>query len=183
MSIDGSDVQNVMHIRSTNAPEIEDTTALGDMADLMDAFYTVVNSFITVDQVYDQVRVQNVTTDVLLGSALWPNLNAGAGAGARQADQVAALITMPTSVPRTRGGVYLGVSPTSAGTSDSSIGAPFLTALANFAAQLVAEQVFGTSSYRYVIYNRLLDTFVLPVSAIVHGVWRTQRRRRQGVGS
>lgn len=183
MSIDGADIQNVLHFRSTNAPIIGDSEALGDIADIMDAIYTLVQSRITEQQDFDQIRVQNVTTDILLGSALWPVINAGTATGDRLPDQSAALVTLPTALSRVRGGVYLGVFSDTTTGSGSDLNAATLTAVTNFAAELLVEHVFGTSSYRYVVFNALLNTFALPVSAIAHSIWRTQRRRRQGVGS
>lgn len=183
MSISGADVQNVLHFRSTNAPLIGDSTALGDMADTMDALYTLINARVSEDQNYDLVRVQNVTQSILLGAALWPILNAGAATGDRLPDQAAALLTMPTAIPKVRGGCYFGVFAETTGGPDSDLSAPTLAEVASFGAALLLEQVFGTASYRYVVFNTVLKTFVLPVAAIAHSHWRTQRRRRQGVGS
>ncbi len=183
MSIAGADIQNVLHFRSTNAAPILETTALGDMADIMDALYTIINGGISVDLSYDSVRVQNVTQDILLGSALWPVLTAGVGGGDRMADQCAALITMATATPKVRGGVFLGGYFEAANDSDSSLTAVVTADLVDFAAELLIEQVFGANSYRYVVFNRLLGSVVLPVASIIHAAWRTQKRRRQGVGS
>ena len=179
----GAQIQNVFHIRSTNIGSIPDTVALGDLADIMDAWYTLVNAHIADDVSYDQVRVQNVTQDTLMGSAAWPVLTSGAHADDALPETVAALITMPTAKPNTRGGVYLGVLTESANGVAGAINAGTVTALASFGAQLLLEQVFGTSSYRYVVYNSLLKTYVLPTVALIHARWRTQRRRRLGVGS
>ncbi len=183
LSIDGGDLQNVFHYRSTNVGAIPDSTALGDLADVMNELYTIINGGVSVDVSYDQITVQNVTQDALMGTALWPVLTAGVGGGDRLPDQCAALLTMPSATPKVRGGVYLGGYFEAASAADSSLTAVVLADVVSFGAELLLEQVFGANSYRYVIFNRLLSTFTLPVAALAHAVWRTQRRRRQNVGS
>lgn len=183
LSVSGRDIQNVMHFRSTNAPIIGNSTALGDLADIMDALYDGLKSSISETVDFDLVRVQNVTADELLGAALWPTLNSGTATGNRKADQVAALLTMPTARPKTRGGAFFGVFSGTTGGPDSDLDSSALAAVLSFGTELLLEQVFGSSSYRYVVYNTVLKTFVLPVAAIAHSAWRTQRRRRAGVGS
>lgn len=175
-------IQNVIHFRSTNPATITDAQALIDMASVLDTLYANIDQEMVTSLSFDQVRVQNVTTSTLLGTTTWPVLTVGGSATALLPRQAAALITMPTSKPKTRGGVYTGgFSETNNGTGGTVI-APLLTNLIAVGAALLVERVLGPNSYRYVVFNTVLKTFVLPNAAIIPNTWRTQRRRRAGVG-
>lgn len=176
-------VQNVYHFRSTNAGAIDDTDVLDDMADIMDEIYALLDGETSDEVSYDQVRVQNVTQNLLIGAIGFPVITVGLNITDPLPRPVAALITYPTAKPKTRGGNYYGGFTEDRNTSTGSILAGTLTNLTSVATLLLAERVFGANSYRMVVFNAVLDTFVLPVSAIIHDIWRTQRRRRQGVGS
>lgn len=176
-------VQNVYHFRSTNAPPVDDLDVLDDMADIMDEVYALLDGEMHTGVTFDQVRVQNVTQDTLLGSIGFPGITAGLNITDPMPRPVAALITYPTATPRTRGGTYYGGFTEDRNTASGSILAGTLVNLASVAALMLAENVFGAASYRMVVFNAALDTFALPVSAVIHDIWRTQRRRRQGVGS
>lgn len=183
MTQDVDSVQNVYHFRSTNSGAIDDADVLDDMADVMDEVYALLDGETTTDLTYDQIRVQNVTQDLLLGVIGFPVITAGLNITDPLPRPVAALITYPTSKPKTRGGNYYGGMTEDRNTSTGTILAGTLVNLAAVATILLAERVFGVNSYRMVVFNAALDTFVLPVSSIIHNIWRTQRRRRQGVGS
>lgn len=183
MTMNGHDLQNVFHIRSTNTSVISNAKALADCAKIADDWYTFIITSIETGVAFDQVRVQNVTQAELLGAAGWPLLVGGTNANALLPEQVAALITYPTSLPRTRGGVYFGGFTEADNAPGGVIEAGLVTGLTNLAIDMISEKVFGVDSYRYVVFNTLLKTFVLPVSALVHSRWRTQRRRRSGVGA
>ena len=175
-------VQNVMHFRSTNSSTIPDATALSELASVMDTVYTPLPAQLSTGFSFNQVRVQNVTQSILLGTAPFPVLTAGLNASALLPRPVAALITLPTNVPKVRGGVYLGGFTEAANVAPGTIAVATITQIALVAAELLIEHIFGVNSYRYVVFNTILKTFALPTASIVPGIWRTQRRRRVGVG-
>ncbi len=183
MTVNGHDVQNVYHYRSTNVPGIGDTKALADCAAIMEDLYQKLDAQISTGLSFDTVRVQNITQDVLLGALPFPLLTAGADAAVLLPEPVSALITYPTAQSRVRGGAYYGGFTEDQNTASGTIGATLLTQLAAVVVDQLVESVFGADSYRYIVFNAVLNTFVLPVSGIVHSVWRTQRRRRTGVGT
>jgi hypothetical protein len=55
--------------------------------------------------------------------------------------------------------------------------------LALVGVKILTQQNVAGNLYDFVLINRALGTVIEYVSAIVHAVWRTQRRRRPGVGS
>ncbi len=183
MSLGGNDVQNVMHFRSTNAASTPDGTALTNVATMVNTLYDTVDDLQSDQYDYDQVRVQNVTQDVLLGTTAWDTLVSGTRTEAALPLPVTALLTMPTTKPRVRGGLYLGGLTEQANTANGLLTTVLTDRLVLMGIQLLAEFVIGPDSYRYIVFNTILKTFVLPTASIVHLDWRTQRRRRAGVGS
>ena len=182
MSIGADALQNVFHLRSTNAAGIGDAQALTDMALHLESWYGFIDQHMSTGVSFDQVRVQNVTQNTLLGTTGWPTLVAGLDATNKLPLPVAALVTLPTSKPNTRGGTYFGGFCEDRNDLDGKLDATIQASLASIAADMLLEQIFGVNSYRLVVYNAVLKTFVLPVAGLVADVWRTQRRRRQGVG-
>ena len=183
MSFGTNSIQNVFHFRSSNVGGISDAKALTDLALALESFYGFIDGNMSTTLTFDQVRVQNVTQNKLLGVTPWPTLVAGLAATLALPLPVAASVTFNTTKPQTRGGTYFGGFTEASNTTGGTISATLLANLASSAADMLIEQVAGVDSYRLVVFNRVLSTFVLPVGAIVHAVWRTQRRRRQGVGT
>ena len=183
MTVNGHDLQNVYHLRSTNVGGVSDAKALSDMAAVMEDVYQKLDTFMSDGVTFDQVRVQNVTQAVLLGAAAWPLLVAGTLTSHLLPEVASALVTYVTNKSRVRGGTYLGGFTESENVAGGGIAAGLLTPLATMSTELLGEYVFGADSYRLVVYNTVLKTFIVPLSAIVHTLWRTQRRRRTGVGS
>lgn len=175
-------IQNVMHFRSTNVAPITDAQALVDIALVMDGVFTTLVGFITTGLSYDQVRAQNVTQNVLLGTAAYPTLVGGTVPGDQLPLQSAAIINFPSAKPRTRGSVFLGGFTETDNATTGILSAGLQTALVSMAIILLGEIVTGPNSWRYVVFNTLLKTFVLPTGSVIPAVWRTQRRRRPGVG-
>ena len=183
MTFNGHDLQNVYHFRSTNVGGISDAKALSDGADIMEDVYQKLDASMSTGVAFDQVRVQNVTQGVLLGTAPWPLLVAGAQAADLLPEVVAALITYGTTISRVRGGTYYGGFTETSNDAGGTVNTSLVTSLTTLAAELLGEYVFGADSYRMVVFNAVLGSFNVPVSALIHALWRTQRRRRTGVGS
>lgn len=175
-------IQNVLHFRSTNPASVSDAQALTDMAAALDSVFSNLIGHITTALSYDQVRAQNVTQDVLLGTAAWPALIGGTKAEHQLPLQSAAIVTFPTAKPKTRGSLYFGGFTELDNEATGIVSATLQTQLVAIAVQLLAEIVLGPNSWRYVVFNTALKTFVLPTGSVIPQVWRTQRRRRPGVG-
>lgn len=183
MTVNSHDLQNVYHFRSTNVGGVSDAKALDDMAETMEDMYQKIDTLLTDTLTFDAVRVQNVTQGTLLGSADWPLLVAGTLATSLLPEAAAALITYGTVFSRVRGGTYYGGFTETENATGGTLTAATVTQLVALAAELLGEYVYGADSYRYIVYNTILKTFAVPVSAAIQTRWRTQRRRRTGVGS
>ena len=183
MTVNGHDLQNVFHFRSTNVGGVSDAKALDDAANILEDMYQKLDTFMSALVTFDQVRVQNVTQAVLLGAAAWPLLTAGTLTSHLLPEAASALITYVTNKSRVRGGTFFGGFTESENVDGGGVASGLMTPLGTLATELLGEYVFGADSYRYIVYNSVAKTFVVPISAIVHSVWRTQRRRRTGVGS
>lgn len=183
MSIGVNDVQNVFHYQYVAVADVTDALALLDSAVIMETLYDIILSDIGDALTFDQVRVKNVTQNTLLGSTPFPVLIAGTELGAPLPLPDAALITYPTAVPRTRGGTYFGGFTEIANVEQGNIASATVTRLLAVGVRALQEQNIAGRLYQFVLINRLLGTVIPLTSAIVHPIFRTQRRRRPGVGS
>ena len=183
MSVGADSIQNVHHYQFVSGGPITDAQALLDAAVIMETLYSLLVPQQTVNYSYDQVRVQNITQGVLLGSTAWPTLTIGGSALDELPFPTSALLTFPTAVPRTRGGTYYGGFTELGNTVGGKIISALQTLLIAVAARALLQQNIAGNLYDFVLVNRALGTVIQFTSAIVHIVWRTQRRRRQGVGS
>ena len=182
MDVNGNALQNVYHFRSTNLATIGDSQALLDMGVIMDTLYTFIIGQMSTVANFNQVRAQNVTQSVLLGTTPFPVIIAGTNVADVLPQQAAAIITYPTAKPLTRGSAFYGGMTEGANGTFGSINAGTLAALANVGVFMLAEIILGPNSWRSVVFNTLLKTFVIPTAASIPSVMRTQRRRRPGVG-
>jgi len=176
-------LQNVYHIQSDNVASVSDAQALLDMGLIMDGLYNLVDASMHDGVSFDSVRVQNVTQGVLMGSTPFPVLTVGLDTNDPLPFQAAALITYPTATPKTRGGTYFGGFTEANSDTAGAISSALQTVLVAVGVKILTQQNVAGNLYTFVLVNRLLGTVIPYVSAIVHAVWRTQRRRRPGVGS
>lgn len=182
MSVGADAVQNVFHFQYLSEENVTDAVALLDAALIMEDLYNEILADLSTSLDFDQVRCQNITQDVLYGSGPWPTIVAGLLVAELLPRPVAALITYATSVPLTRGGTYFGGFTEDDNTTGAVISTGSLTALAALAANVLAGKNISGRLYNLIVLNREFGTVIPVVSTIVHAVWRTQRRRRQGVG-
>lgn len=183
MSAGNDALQNVFHVQSVNAASVSDAQALLDMGLIMDALYDLLDASMHDGVTFDNVRVQNVTQDTLLGSTPFPVLSVGGDTADPIPYQACALITYPTAVPKTRGGNYYGGFTEANSDGNGAISSALQTVLALVGTKILTQQDVAGNLWDFVLVNRLLGTVIPFVSTIVHAVWRTQRRRRPGVGA
>lgn len=183
MSVGSFDIQNIFHYQYTSVASVTDAQALLDAAVILEALYDIILEDLSITMTFDQVRVQNITQDVLLGTTGWPVLTAGEEASGALPLTNAALLTFTTAVPRTRGGTYYGGMTEIQNTTAGTILAATVTRLVALALEQLTEQNLSGRLYSYILVNREFGTVIPFTAAIVHTVFRTQRRRRPGVGS
>lgn len=183
MSAGTDALQNIFHLQSANVASISDAQALLDVGLILDALYDLIDASMHDGVTFDAIRVQNITQDTLLGSTPWPVLTVGGDTADPVPFQAAALVTYPTAVPKTRGGNYFGGFTEANSDSSGGISSALQTVLVSLGVKILTQQNVAGNLYDFVLINRALGTVIPFVSAIVHAVWRTQRRRRPGVGA
>lgn len=174
---------NQFYWQLTTQNEATDTLMMDKVATAMDTFYTIVNPAISDEVNYRHIDGQNVTQDVLLPTKDWPILVNGGSAADALPTQTAALVYYKTLRPRTRAGQYLPPFVESVSDTGGVIQAATVTLCQSYGdnvasgiLELSVEAVLGA-------YNPELARFTPVTAAIVATRFRTQRRRRIGVGS
>jgi len=177
-----SDVVNVFHFSVAVNTTANDTQFMDEVADALDALYfglaTLVHPLIS----YVSVEGQNISQDVLLPSRPWPVLVAGANVSEMLPEQVSACVFHRTLKPRVRAVKFLPPMGENVAT-DAVIAPPNVAIIQSFGDALTIGLVEPNVSLVYVAFNRVLSTSSVVTQAIVPSRFRTQRRRRLGVGS
>lgn len=177
-----NDIVGVYHYRSEGPAETEATTLL-NLAVVIEALYIAINARVGAGVVYEEVTVQNITQDVVLGNTPWPTLTFGILAAQQLPSPVAALVVGVTGVPQVQGRKYLG-GFTEDDQNVSIVSGTLLTALANFGVQYIAQKVVGGVTYTPFVRQVALPNALHPlIGAKAIAVFRTQRRRTLGRGS
>lgn len=177
------DVVNTYHMRVQVNTTVDDDAFMVEVAADIDALYQGLNVDISTQLTYIDIDAQNITQNELLPGKPWPVLIQGGDAGNLLPTQTCAYVFFRTLRPKTRAAVYIPGYTESSNGSLGEIGpsaGPVLQAFAN-----LLEAGFSGPNFtaEYGAYNRPLDRFTPVDQGIVPLRWRTQRRRRIGVGS
>lgn len=183
MLLDGvDDIINVYHFVVDTNTTANDEAFMVEVAARMDALYTLINSRVSDRVTYISVEGFNVSQIVLLPPASWPVLTAGGTAGVMLPEMVTACAFHRTTTPKVRASKFL--PPTTEESNDGgALGVAYKALVQLFADFLLAAIVGPNINLDYIAFNRTLETFVRVASAVVPARFRTQRRRRIGVGS
>lgn len=177
-----ADQVNVYHFQVGANTHPNDTAVMTDIASLLDTAYTLVNASISAAVAYQNVTGQNLTKSELLPDTAWPVLTVGGNVADRLPDAVSAEVYWGTIRPKVVGRKFLP-NMTENFNSSSQIVAGTLTQLANFGAYFLVPLVTANLSITAGTWNPTLAQFTPFLTANVPTAWRTQRRRRRGVGS
>lgn len=181
--LDSEDLINTYHIRIDSNTTANDDAFMDELATDVDASYQIINPDVSLDVDYIDIDAQNITQNELLPGKPWPVLVSGAEATQLLPPQVAAFAFFRTLRPKTRCGVYLGGFCENGNGPLAVIDAALATLIATFQTDIAIGWGGPNFSSTYGAYNRPLNRFT-PVDQPVFPVrWRTQRRRRPGVGS
>lgn len=167
----------------TAGAPIADADLLDDVADIINGLYQIVKAFISLRNIFREVRVTNVTQDTLLGSTLAPPYVGGIGADPSTPQGVAAYVHFTTAVPRIILSKYLPSPQQGIIAGDGGCSTAYLAANAAFAAALLLPQVATFGSYRYGYLSPKALFFVVPQVATATSVLAYQRRRKKGRGA
>ncbi len=175
-------IQNVYHFLVDAVPGPDDDAFMDEMDDILDDLYITINFRVSDRVSYESISGINVTKDELLPSRSWPTLTVGADTDDMIPEMNAACVFHRTIKPRTRASKFL---PPSGETSNAggALQGIYKTACQAFGDFLVGSIIEVGTTVRYGAFNRSTSIFT-PVSvAIVPSRYRTQRRRRIGVGA
>lgn len=174
---------NTYYLKITKQDRGSDDLFMDGIADHMDGGYIIINGKISSVVNYRHIEGQNITQDVLLPQKNWPTLVAGGDAGAALPTQCSACIFYRTLRPKTRAANFLWpFSEVSNGTG-GVVEAAAIAVMDTFGTYWVDGLLETTMEGDYGAYNPLLARFTPVVAAISAARYRTQRRRRLGVGS
>lgn len=177
------DIFNVYNFRIDTPNPGGDGPTMGNLADLLDDIYTFINLDIPLNVQYDTITGINVTKDELLPAQSWPVLTAGVAVGEPLPNQISACVFWRTLRPKTRASKFLPYYTEAANTGNGTILAGAVTRMQAYGDALVGSIVEGLTTLTYGAFNAPLARFTPVTQAVVPAFFRTQRRRRLGVGS
>lgn len=177
-----SDVVNVYHFVVNANTAADDGAFMDEVADALDGLYTLVNSSIHNTVSYVSVEGQNISDNELLPSRPWPVLSVGGNATDMLPEMVAACVFHRTLTPRVRAAKFLPPYGENQNV-DGEIAAATLITMQSFGDSLTTGLTETNIGLDYVAFNRALMSSTAVVQALVPVRFRTQRRRRLGVGS
>jgi hypothetical protein len=183
MSMDyAGEVQNVYYVQLDTGSAVDDEDFMDEVADALEDAYTYLLPHLSPNYNFDTIAFYNVTQDVSMGDIGWPTLTVGTNTSGMTTPQVAAQVDFRASGTNGLGRKYIGGVGEDA--VDSGTMTPtFLTALANYAAQLLLSVVIGSSGASFGHLSGTEQVFVQWIEALLATVLATQRRRKAGVGA
>lgn len=174
---------NSYQFKHTSGTSVSDADTLTDWVALMRALYDAMKALWTALVIWRRIRVQNVTSGLLVGEADFSTPVTGTSAGVQGAIQASGLIVLKTNVPRVVMRKYMPLAQ-SQQTSASTVVAGGVTLLQTFGSALLVTQTgISGHTYKYGYLSPKTGNFEEPLSRSVSTTIATQRRRRPGVGS
>jgi len=176
------DVVNVFHFFVAQNTTADDADFMTETALELDTIYTLINTAMPTNITYTSVEGLNVTLGELLPSTAWPTLVAGVNGSEMLPEMVSACVFHRTLKPRVRAAKFLPPFGESGSVSGAILPGTVATIQA-FGDALTDSLVGPNIQLDYGAYNRVLATFTPVTQALVPARFRTQKRRRLGVGS
>lgn len=177
-----SDVVNVFHFVVALNDLANDDAVMDGVASILDTLYTKINLVMSDEITYDGIDGINVTKDELLPPKAWPVLTAGANVNSMLPEMTAACVFFRTLKPNVRCSKFLPPF-TEEASVDGAVESGAVTAVGLFGDFLVAPLVVTDLTLGYVSFNRITSVATAVATRVVPARFRTQRRRRLGVGS
>ncbi len=181
---DGVDQQvNVYQFQKTDATPTLDADLLIDVAQVVQAIYTLLVSLITVRNVLSDVIVRNKTQGVLIGSADGGTYVGGTAVGDAWPNGAAGMTFWKTNIPRV---IMKKYWPSGVATDLSPGGNPDSVWLANMilvGILMLVPFIEANTTLQYGYLSPKTLSFELPGTAHVPQVMSYQRRRKAGTGS
>lgn len=176
------DVMNVFTYRTDVNATADDTAYMSDVADRLDVHYTGLDPDMTDDLTYVTISGFNISKDELLPDTDWPVLVAGPNVAILLPTQVAACVFWRTITPKVRTSSFIGGYTVTSLAANARVAAPTITRLETFGAGM-RELITANITLTKGSFNEVALLFTEAGAAQVPDRFRTQRRRRIGVGS
>ena len=176
------DVMNVFTFRIDRNDTVDDAAFMVAMALHLDDAYTLLEEDINENLTWVTVDGQNISKSELLPEVGWPTLVDGPNAANLLPTQVCGEVYWPTITPKVRTTSFIGGYTEAANDADGSIlvGARNrLIAFGDAMKEVATANVDGVKGS----WNAGAFIFTESGDPVAPSRWRTQRRRRVGVGS
>ena len=177
------DIVNVFNIKVTAIVAPTDLSFMQSVAAWLDEAYLLILADLADNLSFVNVSGINITQDELLPSVDWTTIVAGSSLSPILPVQVAACVFFPTTTPRVRASKFFGGYTDDALEAGGAITAAAIARLQSCGDVLAAGVDELGDEATYGAYNTVLSRFTPVDRAEVPVRWRTQRRRRLGVGS
>ncbi len=176
------DVMNVYTYRVDRNDTADDTDFMDDAAKLLDIAYTLLLEDINDRLTFVSVDGQNISKSELLPEVPWPILVDGDNAGSLLPTQCAAEVFWPTTTPKVRTTTFLGGYSVTANDAVGQVATAARARVLAFAQTLTEWNTVDVDAVKG-SFNPIKVLFTQAGEPVVPARWRTQRRRRIGVGS
>lgn len=176
------DVMNVYLYRIDTNDTVDDDAFMVQAALFLDIAYTLLLTDLVDNLTFISIDGQNISKSELLPEKPWPTLVDGDNSASVLPTQVAAEVFWPTITPKVRTSSYIGGYSVNANASDGAIAGTAVTRLLAFGAALKEWNTTDVDGVKG-SFNATKLIFTEAGDPIVPARWRTQRRRRVGVGS
>ncbi len=176
------DVQNVFTYKVTLNTTADDDEFMSVVADVLDSAYTNIVADLSDRFTFESIDGINLTQDVLLPEVNWPVLVAGLSTTGIVPQQLAICAFWPTTTPKVRTSTFFGGFVIAAIAPLGQITAGNITRVLLVANELSTFDTVELDMDKGSL-NPLTMVFTPAGIPLVPERWRTQRRRRIGVGS
>lgn len=176
------DVQNVFTYKVLLNATLDDDEFMSVVADVLDSAYNNLLGGQSTQFTYESIDGINLTQDVLLPEVAWPVLTAGASATTIVPQQLAICAFWPTTTPKVRTSTFFGGFVIAAIAALGDITAANVTQVLAAANELSNFDTVELDMEKGSL-NPITSVFTPSGTPQVPTRWRTQRRRRVGVGS
>lgn len=176
------DVINTYHFEQRVVGQANGDTWMVDVAAYLDSAYTEIITHVSNRVSFSLITGQNLTQDTILPEKTWPLLTIGSAVDDMLPEQLCPYVFWRTPRPRTRSSVYL--PPFTEGAWTGTIIPPAALAnLQDYANRFIGDFTMTLGTIRKGAFNPGLLRFSECSTGIRQTSYRTQRRRRIGVGS
>ena len=176
------DVMNVLTYRTDVNATPDDDAFMADVAARLDVHYGSMLTDFSTDLTFESIDGFNISKTELLPEVPWPVITAGTNAAILLPTQCATCVFWPTTTPKVRTSSFLGGYTVSSLAAGGIIGAPVITRLQNFGGAMV-QLITANITLQKGSWNPIAFIFTEAGLPQVPLRFRTQRRRRIGVGS